>query len=123
MNNVNREVESLTVRPVCLGDMATILEIYKGSLSANQEKAATPLIANDFGLPLTIILNGNTIVGYTFLKVGNTGDTELHYLFSSSEKFTKISDDLLRSSWDKTEPANQLTDSVSRLVKWLNDCY
>lgn len=123
MNNANKEVESLTIRPVCLSDMATILELYREGITAPHTSTATPLITNDFGLPLNVILNGDKVIGYSFICVGNSGETELKYRFSTAEKFTKISADLLRSAWDKTKTDDQLSDSVSRLVKWLNNCY
>lgn len=123
MNNANKEVESLTIRPVCLSDMAIILELYKEGISAPHTNKATPMLTNDFGLPLNVILNGDTVIGYSFISVGNSDETELKYRFSATEKFTRISGDLLLSTWDKTDTDDQVTDSVSRLVKWLNTCY
>lgn len=123
MNNANKEVESLTVRPACLSDMATILEVYKENLSANQKSTAHPSITTDLGLPINVFLNGDEIVGYSFVTMENSGAGELQYRFSAAGNFTKINDELLRASLDKTQPADQLADSVSRLVKWLNHCY
>lgn len=122
MNNTRKEVESLTIRPACVTDLATILNLYKESLSLSEQPTAPDLISTDFGLPVNVFLAGKQIIGYSYMSLKHSNRPELGYRLSASAKAIKISDELLYQYPAEPGQSSKLADSVSRLIKWLNDC-
>jgi hypothetical protein len=122
MKNANRDVEKSTLRPVCLSDLDVIVELYKAGLPANRKTPTDPLFASDFGLPISLILNGNSVVGYTFVRIGADGKPEFICSLADTGTSSKITDHLLRPFHELVDSDMDLEKSMSKLIKWLNYC-
>ncbi|TCC88467.1 hypothetical protein FBD94_17720 [Pedobacter hiemivivus] len=124
MNEQSHKTRGVEFRKVYLSDLSAVMRLHQLS-----QGSITKLTA-DFGLPLSIAINGNEIIGYGFAAINQLGEVTLNshckvvedlsigYTLEEQAKKT------LHSTFENVGEDNaKFKSSVLRLVDWLNNCY
>ncbi|MCH5718509.1 hypothetical protein [Niabella hibiscisoli] len=121
----------LCFSPVCIPDLGAIKELYRKrqlSLDAAVEPAeASPLTA-DFGCPLYAARCKNTMIGYSYVTVNESGKAVFRTVMDQAYNGHQWEHQLMtltREQYPTNEwqaKAQKHKEANERLVNWLNSC-
>ncbi|WP_300663039.1 hypothetical protein [Fluviicola sp.] len=112
---------------VYISELNKIVHIYKNTTSQISSGKNNKL-SSDFGLPLTIAVNDNQLIGFASATLNLSGEVEMNCFFSEKSDETEVESQLKEQAYrnfyktyDNSETGKkQLKASIERLVYWLN---
>lgn len=120
---------SLSVRKVNISDMQAIVSLY----NKDQSKKDNSILTEDFGLPIGLIEHDSGIIGYSFIRINERKEQEVHLFISNNFKHTQAHEILIQFttsshhyciSKDKINSFDsfQISKAIKKLIHWLNLC-
>ncbi|OUL63239.1 hypothetical protein [Flavobacterium sp. AJR] len=86
---------------------------------------------NHFGLPLSVAHYGNQMLGYGFVTINTSGETEFNYYFEEKEhNASQIKDGLELEAKkafkvlfnDNATKENAVQNAIDKLANWIDQC-
>ncbi|WP_316823116.1 hypothetical protein [Pedobacter gandavensis] len=127
MKEQETNYSQIQFRKVYLSDLNALIRLYKNQ-GQNQQPTVHQLTEN-FGLPLSIALNGEEIIGFAFASINQLDELMLStHTLSVADAFI---DQKLKSQAEVTlhttftglkQDHTPLKIAIEQLVSWLNTC-
>ncbi|MCX2452567.1 hypothetical protein OQX61_14920 [Pedobacter sp. PLR] len=124
MNDQDPKNMNIEFRKVYLSDLNVLIRIYNNKT----KQAASPQLTAHFGLPLTVAINNNVIIGFA---CASTNDLEELTLSSHCVNDDVAIGNTLKAEAEKTlhatfsgirEDRTSLKHAIQHLLSWLNTC-
>ncbi|OIV41122.1 hypothetical protein [Flavobacterium johnsoniae] len=122
---------SIQFDPISLSSLKSVINIYQNRSSKNfvQDRNISQL-SHDFGLPLSVALCENRVVGYAFVTINEREEPEINSYWEKefysieAEQDLKIHAEETCHSLFKDAPARsiKIQNAAAKLSSWLQVC-
>ncbi|MBC8985025.1 hypothetical protein H9X96_04470 [Pedobacter sp. N36a] len=126
MNIQNPKTTTIKFRKVYLSDLKAVISIYHKKIEAPIAMELT----SDFGLPLSLAVDHNEVIGVAFASINEQGKVVLNAQVVPTFETAYVEDTLeaeaeniLYSTFENIKKDHTpLKHSIQQLVGWLNKC-
>lgn len=126
MNAQDSKTTTIEFRKVYLSDLKAVINIYQ---KINMEPIAKEL-TSDFGLPLSVAIDNNEVVGVAFASINELGKVVLNAQVvkrfedaAIGNRLESQAENILHSTFENIRKDHTpLKNSIQQLVSWLNKC-
>lgn len=126
MNIQDPKTTTIKFRKVYLSDLKAVISIY-------HKKIAAPIameLTSDFGLPLSVAVENNEVIGVAFASINEQGKVVLNAQVVSAFETAYVgntleaeAENILYSTFENVKKDHTpLKNSIQQLVGWLNKC-
>lgn len=126
MNAQDSKTTTIEFRKVYLSDLKAVINIYQ---KINMEPIAKEL-TSDFGLPLSVAIDNNEVIGVAFASINELGKVVLNAQVvkrfedaAIGNRLESQAENILHSTFENIRKDHTpLKNSIQQLVSWLNKC-
>lgn len=126
MNAQDSKTTTIEFRKVYLSDLKAVINIYQ---KINMERTAKEL-TSDFGLPLSVAIDNNEVIGVAFASINELGKVVLNAQVvkrvedaAIGNRLESQAENILHSTFENIRKDHTpLKNSIQQLVSWLNKC-
>ena len=126
MNIQDPKTTRIEFRKVYLSDLKAVISIYQKKTKASIAMELT----SDFGLPLSVAVDNNEVIGVAFASINELGKVVLNAQVLSTFETVHIentleaaAENILYATFENiNKDHTPLKNSIQQLVGWLNKC-